>query len=289
MDAIKTYQQINQADKELSFAISRMEEIYDNRRGQPDTPHRHNYYTVVLVKKASGIHKIDFHQYELKDGQIYFVSPGQVHQILEEERSEGYAILFSQKFLLENNIPLRFLENLKLFQLFGQSLPMELDEEELQKLSGYAEEMLVEFQSNNNHKTEALGALLQLILIRCNNLCSLPERDTQSQEAGNVLVRKFKELLDQHYKKWHSASDYASQLNITSDHLSKVLRSLTGCSTKEHIQGRITTAAKRMLYFSELSTKEIGYELGFSEPANFSAFFKKCTGESPSIFRSEAR
>ena len=289
MTVIKTYQQIDQTDRELSFGISRMEDIYASRKGRPDTPHRHNYYTVVLVKKASGLHKIDFHQYELNNSQIYFVSPGQVHQIIEDERSEGFAILFSQRFLLENNIPQRFLDNLKLFQLFGESPPMDLDDEELQKLNSYAEEMLKLHQSSDNYKTEALGALLQLLLIRCNNLCSLPDRDTQSLEAGNVLLKRFKDLLETNYKKWHGAAEYASQLHITPDHLSKVLRSLTGRSTKEHIQGRITTAAKRMLYFSDLSTKEIGYELGFSEPANFSAFFKKCTGESPSAFRSEAQ
>ena len=287
MSAIKTYEQIDHADKELSFGISRMEEIYENRQGQPDAPHRHNYYTVVLIKKARGLHKIDFHQYELKDSQIYFVSPGQVHQIIEEYRSEGYAILFSQKFLLENNIPGRFIDNLKLFQLYGESPPMNLEQDELKALTDYAEEMIAVEQWMGSYKTEALGALLQLLLIRCNNLCSLPERNTQSMEAGNVLLRGFKDLLEENFNEWHSAKEYAAALHITSDHLSKVLKSLTGRSTKEHIQGRITTAAKRMLYFSELSTKEIGYELGFSEPANFSAFFKKCTGESPSAYRSE--
>ncbi|MBL4708824.1 MAG: helix-turn-helix domain-containing protein, partial [Flavobacteriales bacterium] len=53
---------------------------------------------------------------------------------------------------------------------------------------------------------------------------------------------------------------------------------------KEYIQSRIITEAKRLLYFSKLSNKQIGYELGFGEPANFSAFFKKCTGFSPSNF-----
>ncbi|MEM0994741.1 MAG: helix-turn-helix domain-containing protein [Bacteroidota bacterium] len=46
-------------------------------------------------------------------------------------------------------------------------------------------------------------------------------------------------------------------------------------------------AAKRLLRFSELQNKEIAYELGFSAPANFSQFFKKCTGVSPSKFRAQ--
>ncbi len=66
---IKTYHQIDQADDALSFGINRMEDIYDHREGRPDHPHRHNYYTVVLIKKAEGLHKIDFNQYTLEDGR----------------------------------------------------------------------------------------------------------------------------------------------------------------------------------------------------------------------------
>ncbi len=64
-------------------------------------------------------------------------------------------------------------------------------------------------------------------------------------------------------------------------------RNSIGKTSKELIQSRISIEAKRMLYFSDLSIKEIGYELGFSEPANFSAFFKNCTGMSPSTFRNK--
>jgi len=42
-----------------------------------------------------------------------------------------------------------------------------------------------------------------------------------------------------------------------------------------------------MIYFTDLSNKEIGYSLGFMEPAHFSAFFKNCTGHSPSNFLKE--
>ncbi|HED10427.1 MAG TPA: helix-turn-helix domain-containing protein, partial [Caldithrix abyssi] len=52
-------------------------------------------------------------------------------------------------------------------------------------------------------------------------------------------------------------------------------------------QSRITTEAKRHLYFTEASAKEIAYRLGFSNPAHFSSFFKKCTGKSPSFFRKQ--
>ena len=285
MDQIKTYQQVNKTNAAKSFGISRMEDIYDKHGGKPDTPHRHNYYTTVLVKQAKGQHFIDFEAYDLKGNQVYFISPGQVHQIVEAEKSFGYAMVFSIEFLVKNNVPLSFIEDLNLFNDYGKTPPLELTDEHMKRLSDYAEEMNYYFNSDDKFKDQAIESVLKLFLIYCNNICTVPSDNPQNIEAGNSILKNFKTLVDQNFTKWHQTSNYAHELNITPDHLNRTIKSLIGKTAKEYIQSRITIAAKRMLYFSGLSNKEIGYELGFSEPANFSAFFKKCTGESPSQFK----
>lgn len=90
MNAVKTYNHLNRENDSLRFGISRMEEIHHRHKGVPDEPHRHNYYTVVLAKKAKGEHKIDFNSYLSANQQLFFISPRQVYQITEEERSEGF-------------------------------------------------------------------------------------------------------------------------------------------------------------------------------------------------------
>ena len=287
MDPLKTYKQVNRAHHHLSFGISRMEDIYEKRQGETDAPHRHDFYTVLVVKEARGEHIIDFNEYVLSGSQIFFISPGQVHQVIEFEKSYGFSIVFSSQFLVENNIPAAFVEDLNLFNESGESPPLMLNEDELPSLSNRCEEMLVLNQSDIKFKYDALGSLLKLLLIDCNNLCCIQQEAPYKAEAGNAILRNFKALLNQHYKSWHSATQYAGALHVTADHLNRVLKSLTGKTSKEHIQNRVSLAAKRLLYFSGLSAKEIAYELGFSEPANFSAFFKKCTGLSPSKFLKE--
>lgn len=262
-----------------------MEDIYAKRLEKTDEPHRHDYYTVLLVKQASGIHIIDFNRYPLTSNQVYFVSPGQVHQVVEEKQSFGYCIIFSSLFLVEKNIPQCFFGDLNLFNDYGQSPPLEINTKELNTLSNFCEEVLSLSHSDFKFKEQAIGSFLQLFLIQCNNLCSLKVDDAQNNEGGNAILKKFKELVNQKYQVWHSTSLYASELNISPDHLNRVVKSLIGETAKKYIQSRICIAAKRMLYYSELSSKEIGYRLGFLEPANFSAFFKKCTGKSPSQFR----
>jgi AraC family transcriptional activator of pobA len=285
MNPVKIYRQVNRDNHSISFAISRMGDIYKKLKGTLIEPHRHDFYTVLLVKKAKGKHIVDFNEYELGTNQIHFVGPGQVHHVIEEEASSGYAMIFSTEFLLENNIPLSFISDLNLFNNYGQSPPMELNVSQQEQLAVYCEEMITWNQSTLKFQEEAIGALLRLFLIRSNNLCTAPNDYVQNTEVVSPILKKFKELVESHYFKWHRTSEYANGLNITPDHLNRTIKSLIGKTAKEYIQGRIIIAAKRMLYFSELSSKQIGFELGFEESSNFSAFFKKHTTKSPTVFR----
>ena len=190
--------------------------------------------------------------------------------------------MFSHDFLVLNNIPPTFIEDLNLFNDFSETPPLEPNEGNFLTIQKYLKEMYEIFHSEMSYKEEAIGALLKLVLILCNNVCSLPQDDINTV---NSIFRNFKQLINQHYKTDHHTNFYAELLHISPDHLNKVVKQNSGKSAKEHIQSRIIIAAKRMIYFSNLSNKEIGHELGFSEPANFSAFFKKCVGVSPSQFR----
>jgi AraC-like DNA-binding protein len=285
METIKTYKHVHAGSEEVSFRIARMETIWEERRGKTDEPHRHEFYTVLLVRKAQGTHYIDFNAYSFQSLQVFFVSPGQVHQVVENYQSFGHVIIFSTQFLVENNIPPSFIKDLNLFNDYGHTPPLKLDENEFNTLNSFADSMLDLYNQPIQFNEQAIGSFLQLFLIHCNNLCSLSEENSQKREAGNSILRNFRELVDEKYSTWHSTSDYAAKLNVTPDHLNRVVRTLVGKTAKEYIQSRIVTEAKRMIYFSDLSAKEIGYQLGFSEPANFSAFFKKKTGKSPLVFR----
>ena len=285
METVHTYSQVNREDSSVNFGISRMEAIYDKRKGQKDAPHRHDFYTILLITAAQGDHIIDFNTYRLAGNTISFIGPGQVHQVIEHGRSEGYSMVFSSAFLAENNIPVSFIEDLNLFECYGESPPLHLDSDEFDQLKKYAEEMLAVQSTESAFKEQAIGALLKLLLIRCNNLCQLPKTDPMTKNTGQATFKKFRTLLNDNFSSWHTATEYASALYITPDHLNRVVKSLSGKTAKEHIQSRILTAAKRLLYFSDQTQKEIAYSLGFKEPAHFSAFFKKCTGISPSTFR----
>lgn len=288
MDTIKRYAQVHPEKATQSFDLKRMEAVYESMQGKSDTPHRHDYYTILLIRQAEGTHFIDFHTFTLAPLQVYFISPGQVHQIQEHEKSYGCVLTFSEQFMIENGIESFFIDDLHLFQDFGYTPPLPLDPSEYDTLHTLTEQMETFLHSPLKMKYQAIGALLKLFLIHCNNACSLAtEENPQRLQTSYALIRQFKRLLNQHYQSWHKVSEYAQALHITPDYLNTSIKSLTGKSAKEHIQSRLITAAKRLLHYSTLPTKSIAYQLGFTEPANFSQFFKKCTGLSPTKFKRE--
>lgn len=285
MNKVKTYQKVNQDEDSVSFRISKMENVYTERDGKVDEPHRHNYYTVLIVNKARGDHKIDFNSYPLADKQIFFVAPGQVHQVIEEVKSYGFAMTFSTQFLVENSIRLSFVESLNLFQNYGQSPPLIPTEEQFETINQYTNQIFNLYSSEANMKFMSIGALLKLLLIECNNICSINPIESDIDSSGDNLIRAFKKGVENNYKSEHSTTYYANMLHITPDHLNRTVKSKIGKTAKDYIQARIITEAKRLLYFTSLTNKEIGYKLGFNEPANFSAFFKKHTQLSPTNFK----
>ena len=285
MDKVKTYQNVHNEIESISFRVSKMEDIYTKRNGQADEPHRHNYYTVLIVNKAKGQHKIDFNSYELSNKQIYFVAPGQVHQVIEKEKSLGFVMTFSNQFLIENSIQLSFIESLNLFHNYGQNPPLTPSDKQFEKIEQFSIQIFNIFNSETNMKFLSIGAYLKLLLIECNNICSINPIESDIDNSGDNLIRVFKKEVENNYKKEHSTTFYANKLFITPDHLNRTVKSKIGKTAKDYIQARIITEAKRLLYFTEFSNKEIGYELGFDEPANFSAFFKKHTQLSPSKFK----
>jgi AraC-like DNA-binding protein len=286
---LKTYTSIDKNAQNLNFAVSKMSEVYQRRNGTIDELHRHDFYTILVIKRAKGKHVVDFNTYILGERQIFFLAPGQVHQLVEHQASEGYVLTFSTEFLIENSIAIAFVESLNLFNNYGHSPALVLEQDKFEDVFSFCAKMFRLQQSEDVYKTLSIGAYLKLLLIECNSSCTLNALEPLNFNASQRLIKDFKALVEQHYKSEHSTHYYAEQLHISPDYLNRKIKSHIGKTSKEYIQSRIVTEAKRLICFSELTYKEIGFELGFAEPSNFSHFFKNCTGQSPSVFKNSLK
>jgi AraC-like DNA-binding protein len=260
-----------------------MEDI-ETGRGDGETaegPHRHNYFTIIWVLEGEGTHYIDFKAYPIAPGTIFFVNPGQVHHVELISRPKGYVILFTEDFLLQNGIPLEFMNGLRLFYACDEVRAIHPDEGTRGRLEGYITQIMAEFHADHSLKNEGISAWLKLFLIECKRIKTEQMPGQASGAAGPArIVKEFKENVERHFRSRHKVSDYAAMMAITSNYLNEVIKSETGTSAKDFIQNRIVLEAKRLAIFSGISLKEAAYELGFDDPAHFSKFIKKQLGQS---------
>jgi AraC-like DNA-binding protein len=263
-----------------------MEEIDREQGGMIESPHRHNYYTVIWSYTATGKHIIDFKEYSVRPQYIFFVSPGQVHHVITDPNPTGIVILFTPEFLQKNSIKEDFISNLKLFHNCNDTPSFPVSEIMRNSLYNFVNAMLIAFYSSNDMKFEIIGAYLKLFLIECNNYCLLfPDSNTQNIEVGRSIVQRFKAIVEKHYQEWHQVKEYAEELNISPNYLNEVIKSNINVSAKDYIQNRLILEAKRMTVFTNKSMKKIGYDLGFEDPSHFSKFFKSYTGYSLQDFK----
>jgi len=287
---IKTHSITDSSVDNVTFTLKKMEDVYRKTNGAPDIPHRHDYYTIIFIEQGQGTHFIDFTEYEIADRSIFFIMPGQMHQVILTSEPTGWIITFTEEFLIANSIPDKMINDIYLFNDYGQSPPLPINENDMPVYKNLILQMAHFEKSLETYTQEAVGSLVKVFLIQGNNHCSLRKSNNpQLVETSNHILRTFKQLLNKKYATDHMVSNYADELAVTSDYLNKTVKNLTGKSAKDHIQSKLITEAKRSLLFSNISNKELAYELGFEESAHFNNFFKKTTGQTPSEFRVLAR
>lgn len=267
------------------FHLDDMALIYERVNGEIDRPHRHNYYTVLFVEEAKGDHIIDYRSYAFKKNEVHFVSPGQVHQVALKERPIGKVFTFSKDFLIYNNISDSFISNFNLFKSFDETPPIKLDSEIYKRLKSIVTEMEIYLDLKIEYHINALGSLLNLFLINCSNSTQIDQSQNDKESPNVCIFRDFKQLVEANFVKWHKVKNYANEINISPKHLSQTIKNVSGKVAKEFIQDRILIESKRLLLHTDLSIKEIAYQIGYDEPLHFSGFFKKKAGISPTKFR----
>jgi AraC family transcriptional regulator, transcriptional activator of pobA len=258
--------------------------------GLAATPHRHDYYAILWCFNAAGRQRIDCREYALEPHSLFFIAPGQVHQILSDPNPDGLLLLFTGEFLAGNPAEESFLDRLGLFDSATGSPPLMLASESVHSLMVHANGMMDAFQSRQPLRLEIIEAHLKLFLVECaRQRVSGRPASAAPLPAENEAVRRFKRLLEEHYARWHRVGQYASRLHLSANYLGEIVRRALNQPPKEYILDRLLMEARRQLLFTSRSVKEIGFDLGFKDPSGFSRFFRDAAGLSVSEFRKTAR
>jgi AraC-like DNA-binding protein/mannose-6-phosphate isomerase-like protein (cupin superfamily) len=263
-------------------------EIFDKNRDFKVTyPHRHDFYEILFITQGTGIHTIDFDEHKVKPDSIFFLSPGQIHSLQLSLDIKGYIFLFTSEFYLLNKQDKNQLLELPFFyNISGSTNPLYLKSEEALRLGGYFKQACEENKINLPDSSELIRSLLDIILISCKRL--YPIQQDEKLKKGNLLVKRFKQLVEEKYQQNISVKEYAELLSVSANHLSEIVKNLTGRTPTDLINDKMTLEIKRLLLHTELTVSEIAFHLNFVDPSYFSRYFRKQTGMAPGEFRTKS-
>lgn len=286
--AIPTFDFYKTLDQRLHFVLSHLEESYNTY--DATLPHRHNYYEVLLFKASGGTHEIDFNSYPVQENSLHFVSPEQVHLLRRDKKVTGHVISFTRDFFLEDVSGSSLVDSFP-FLNNPYSLPVvKMDNTiHMKKMYAIIDDMQAEFSTENTDKTEALFSYLSIFLITARRMYIPENISGKPLSSRSELSRRFKKLVDSSFRQHRSVSEYAGLLNITAGHLNDTVQKDLGKTASEIIYERTILEAKRLLYHSPKSVKEIAADLLFDDPSYFTRFFKTHTEFTPEEFRRHIR
>ncbi|RYG00937.1 MAG: helix-turn-helix domain-containing protein [Chitinophagaceae bacterium] len=255
---------------------------------------RKDFYKICLTTGKSQIRYAD-RSFE-QNGTILFFGNPNIPYSWETISSSyaGYTCLFSEDFLHLSDRSETF-HNSPFFKL-GGTPALQIEEEDRHQLNEIFQKMIAEQQTDYIYRDDLIRNYIQLVIHFALKLQPLQNSD-QHQNSSHRLTTVFIELLERQFPiesignplKLRTAADYASVLNVHTNHLNRAVKEVTGRPTTAHIAERIIIEAKAMLLHTGWSISEIAYALGFEYPSYFNSFFKKYSMLNPGAFRTAER
>lgn len=170
----------------------------------------------------------------------------------------------------------------------GNYIQVSLDAQARQRLQLLLDIFVEEMNTHDPIQYDMVLMLLKrLIIFLTQRAKSKYIPDKKAHDGRLDVFRKFNLLVEGSFRTEHTVQYYAERLNKSPKTLSNIFALYNDKTPLQVIQDRIIIEAKRLLYHTNKSVKQVTYELGFEDPAYFTNFFKRHTGVSPVEFRTD--
>lgn len=222
-------------------------------------------YSLIVLTKGSGVLEVDFSNYSMMSGKAIFLSPGQYFRVISGDlemsmyKFEGDRVgqIKSSRYLFKHLVSLGYID-------VSQSAR-----------EGQPGLKILQIDGDDSTLLEtAVKGWLQL-------------NPFGASTAELELLFDLKDFVDLHFHEPLTLDRVAGELNQSAGYLKKLTKDKLAATVHKLTYNKIITEARRKVAFTDLSTKEVAYELGFSYPSYFNRFFKENTHSTPRQFRED--
>ena len=268
MERIPTWQLYGEASPFPD--LLHIERIVDRAEGQDwvIAPHRHvNLHQIFLIRAGVVDLSLDGRRRQPIPPVVINVPPGCVHAFTFATGTEGHVLTLP---------PADFPE------LFGQEMPALLRPFDM---PGAGVEPLMDRIAARHAESGPLRRL-RLRAAAIELCCEVAERAGSTAEATALPhIPQLEALIRAHLADAWQVTDYARALGLSDRHLRRLCLEATGLSTHGFIAATRLREACRLLAYTRMQVQEVGFALGFDDPAYFVRVFRQGTGLAPTEYR----
>lgn len=235
-------------------------------------------YQILCISKGSGIFQSETtEKTQVNKGQVIILFPGQWHTYrpLTETGWNEYYIGFEGS-IIDNMVKQNFISPTE------QILDIGFNEELINLFSTAIKVAKDERRATQQCLSGIIMNILGLVFYLSQNLNSESERTRQ-------IVERAKIAMSENIDKNIDIKLLAEDLGISYSLFRRTFKEYTGYPPSKYFQEIKLRKAKQLLLETDMSIKEISFELDFNSYEYFLATFKKKTGLTPFTYRNKLR
>ena len=274
------------ADEDVHYeALGKLADFF----GHNMPVHRHDRFFQLhyLTRGAVRVY-LDDQQYS-ENAPLFFLTPPTIpHAFVTHPDSEGHVLTVRQQLvwpLLEAHRSQSGEPRLVSPTCVALGAPDARHASEVEHLDRLFAMLADEFGQQLPARNASLQALTQLIFIALLRLSAEPLKNQHVRHDNLQIFHRFNALIEDRYREHWPLSRYAEAMGVTEARLNDICRRIADLPSKRLVHERLMQEARRLLLFTAGSVNEIGYQLGFKDPAYFTRFFSREAGMTPSEYR----
>ncbi|MEJ2004673.1 MAG: AraC family transcriptional regulator [Cyclobacteriaceae bacterium] len=250
-------------------------------------PHHLGHFAIRWVVEGSGAILIDHIRYEIEPNMIFLATPSQISRT---DIPQGTPFTVKLIAFHEELIPLMGFEKDAMALLTGLSSHWNIHVEGKNNeiIGNYYDLLKAEFDLGPRDRNPwILAAITKALILHLIRIHNKNAQDRRKPLQYQNLYREYLDSLEKNFMNTHYVSDYVEMLGTNEKQLNRACKAMTDHSARHIIDERLNFEAKRSLYYTRHTIKEISYHLGFKDPAHFVKFFKRKNNRTPGDYKSD--
>lgn len=263
----------------------------------PGHAHSHDFLVLAYFQRGGGSLRLGNREWPVRVGDLYVIAPGEIVGVGARAgalaQADGWAVSFPpaglgpdapDALLSWRAHPLLFPFALGAAQ-GGQRLSVPTGDRRMWSTRLTALDR--ELRTRRDGYRQAVVAHLTLLLVDVARLAADIAGDLRLSDEP--LLAEVFDFIEQHYHERISLTDVAAAVNISSGHLTTVVRRKTGRPVLEWITERRMAQARRLLTETDLSIAAVAHGVGYTDSAYFVRTFRNAHGTTPLRWRRAGR